>query len=107
MFGWTTVNVHKTALFQCLILYKVSVAVEIAICLEIARTLHASSSNVDIVDRDITATALTAKDVVIPPLLVRSSRNVLNGDVLDDDTIGWLTSRTAVEVVLLNIYTVD
>lgn len=84
-----------------------SITVEVAVCLEIARALHTSAGDVNIIDRDVTAATLAAQNVVIPAFFRSGASDVSDCDVLDYNTIGRVASGTAIEVVLLNVDTID
>jgi hypothetical protein len=85
----------------------VSIAVKVALRLEIARTLYSTSSNMNVVNRDVAAASFSAKNVIVPCFFCRSAEDVLHGDVLDHDAVCWVAGGTTVEVVLLNVDSVD
>ena len=88
-------------------LNKMTIAVEIPSSLEITRAFYSSTCDAHIIDHDVAAAAFAAKDVVVPSFLGRSTCDVPHGDILDLDAIGRVTSWTAVEVILLDIDSVD
>jgi hypothetical protein len=57
----------------------------------------------NIVNLDVFTASLSAKDIVVLSLLCRSTGYVPHDNVLDDDAIRWVASRTTVQVVLLNV----
>jgi hypothetical protein len=80
-----------------------SITVKVALRLKVAQALHASATYVNIIDGDIAATVGTAKNVVVPTLLRRSTRNIPDLNVLDDDAVSWISSWPTVQVILLDI----
>jgi hypothetical protein len=62
---------------------------------------------VDIVEGEIRATAISTQNIVVSGLGLSSAEDVGHGDVLDDDTVCGTSSRSSIEVVLLNIDTID
>jgi hypothetical protein len=85
----------------------VSIAIKVAIRLEVTRTLHSAPRNTNIVNSDVTTASLSTKDIVVPSFVCRSAEDIPHGDVLDHDAVGWVASWTAVEVVLLDVDAVD
>jgi hypothetical protein len=79
---------------------------EVSNRLGIARAVG-SSSNVNIVEGKIRATAISTQNIVVFSLGLSSAEDVGHGDVLDDDTICGTSGRTSVQVVLLDVDTVD
>lgn len=74
--------------------------------LNIARAVG-SSSDVNVVEGEIWATIISTKNIVIFGFRLSSTANVGHGDVLDDDTIGGFSGWTSVEVILLDVDTID
>lgn len=84
-----------------------TVAVKIAECLEIAQTRHASTVHINVIDRDVLAAARSAENIIVPAFLCRSTSDVPDDDVRDADTRSRVAGWAAIEVVLLDIDTVD
>jgi hypothetical protein len=85
------------------VLYETSVAVKVPVRLEIARTWHTTMSNINIINRDVLAAPFSTKNIIIPPLLSSSARNIPNRDILNHNSIRRISGRTAVEIILLNV----
>lgn len=79
---------------------------EVSSRLDIARAVS-SSSNVDIVECKVRAATISTKDIIISSFGLSSAEDVGHGDVLDDDTVRRASSWASIEVVLLNVDTVD
>jgi hypothetical protein len=76
-------------------------------CLEVASTRISSTSDVNIVDSEVAAAALSAKNVIVDALLRRGTSYVPHRDILDGNAVRRLTSWSAVEVILLDVDAVD
>jgi NADH:ubiquinone oxidoreductase subunit K len=100
--AWQSYSPHT---FQ--FLYEPSIAIKVSIRLEIALTRHTSMSNINIINRNVLAAPFSAKNVIVPPLLSSSARNIPDRDILDHNAIGGISSRTAVEVILLYVDAVN
>lgn len=83
------------------------ITIKIAICLEIAGAWDASTGDGNVIDGDVTAAALSTEYVIVPTFFSRSSSHVSNGNILDRDPIGRVAGWATIEVVLLNINTID
>lgn len=79
---------------------------EVASRLDIARAVG-SSSDMDVVEGEIRAAAISTQNVVVPSFDLSSAEDVGHGNVFDDDPIRRTSGRTSVEIVLLNVDTVD
>lgn len=86
---------------------KMAITVEIPTRLEITRALYSSTCNVHVVNHNVAAAALAAENIVVPSFLGRCTSNVPHGDVLDLDTVGGVACWAAVEVILLDIDSID
>jgi hypothetical protein len=86
---------------------KPPIAIEIPIRLEITSTRLPSSLNINIIDVEVLTTSLSTQDVVIPSFLSRSTSNIPNRDILDQHSIRWVARWASVEVILLDVDTVD
>jgi hypothetical protein len=62
-----------------------------------------AASNRDISESEARAAVRAAKNVVVVGTIGRCALNVVESDIADGDTVGGITSGTAVEVVLLDI----
>lgn len=83
------------------------IAVKVAVGFKITRAWFTSTCDVDIIDRDVAATTLTAENVVISTFFSSGTGDILDCNVLDDDAVGRVASRPTVEVVLLDVDTID
>jgi hypothetical protein len=83
-----------------------AITIEVTLRLEVTRTLLASTTDINIVDSDITATSCTTQYVVVFTLLRRCTSNVPDLNVLDDDAVRRVSSWPTIEVILLDIDTV-
>jgi hypothetical protein len=62
---------------------------------------------IDIIDSDVLAAAFSAQDVVIATLLGSGTGDVLDCDILDHNSVGGVSGRATVEVILLNVDAVN
>ena len=76
--------------------------------LHVTRVVY-PSHNLDVVESEIRTGSLPTKDIVIcrPSRRICRSCNVGHGDIRNDHTIGRIASRSAVQVILLDIETID
>lgn len=88
-------------------LLKLPITVEMPSRLKVTRTRHATTRDIHIVNRDITAASITTQDVVIPAFIRSSPSHVADRDVLDHDAVRRIPSRAAVEIILLDVDAVD
>jgi hypothetical protein len=79
---------------------------EVSSRLDVARAVG-SSSDMDVVEGEVRATTISTEDIVVPSLGLGSAEDVGHCDVLDDDTVRGTSSRASIEVILLDIDTVD
>jgi hypothetical protein len=79
---------------------------EVSNRLDIARAVG-PSSNMNIVEGKIRATAISTQNIVVFSLGLSSAEDVGHRDVLDDDTVCGTSGWSSVEVVLLDVDTVD
>lgn len=79
---------------------------EVSSRLDVARAVR-SSSDVDVVEGKVRATAISTKNIVVPSLGLGSAEDVGHCDVLDGDTVRGTSSRASIEVILLDVDTVD
>jgi hypothetical protein len=84
-------------------LHKMPIAGEVSCRFEVARALHSTSRDVNVVNRNVLAALISAKDIVIPRFFCRGTLHVPDRDILDHDTIGRIARWTSVQIVLLNI----
>lgn len=86
---------------------ELAVAVKVTVRLEVAQTRNAPIVNVNIVDGNVLAAARATQDVVVPTLIRGSTSDVSDYNVRDKDTCGRVACWSAVQVVLLDINTID
>lgn len=67
-----------------------------------AASLTAASDG-DIGEGKVRAAVRAAKNVVVIGIVSRCALNIVEGDTADGNAIGWVTSSTTIEVVLLDI----
>lgn len=79
---------------------------EVATRLHIARAVG-SSSDVDVAEGEIRATTISTKNIVVFGFRLSSTADAGHGDVLDDDTVGGDSGWASVEVILLDVNTID
>lgn len=87
--------------------HKLAITVKVPLCPEVARTRLSTSRNMHVIKREITATSLSTQNIVVASLARRRAPDILHGDILDLDAIRRLSRWATVEVVLLNINTID
>jgi hypothetical protein len=86
---------------------KLAITVKIPLCPKIAQTALSTPKNVYIVKRKVTATSLSAQDIVVASLVRRRAPDILHGDILDLDAIRRFPRWTTVQIVLLDINAID
>jgi hypothetical protein len=79
------------------------ITVKVTSRLEITQALLPTSTNVNIIDNDVAAASLSTQNVVVLGLFRRSTSNILNLDILDDDAVRGVSSWSTIEIVLLDI----
>lgn len=83
------------------------ITIKVTFRLEVTRTLFSTSRNVDVFNRDILATSLSTKNVIIPSLFRRSTLYIPDRNIFDQDAIRRIACRASVQIILLNINTID
>jgi len=61
----------------------------------------------DVVEGKVRATTISTKNVIVSGLGLGSAEDVGHCDVLDDDTVRGASGWASVQVVLLNVDTID
>lgn len=84
-----------------------SIAVKVACRLEVTRTLQSAPGDMNIVNLDVATASLSTEDIIVLSLHCCSTGDVPHDNVLDDDTVRWVAGWSAVQVVLLDINSVD
>ena len=102
----TVFKTVDTAIKLFLISIKSWRAYKVPIPREVAARVRATS-DVDVIECEVTAVTITAQDVVILCITLRCTSDVLHRDVRDDDTAGRKAGWTAIEIVLLDVDAVD
>jgi hypothetical protein len=94
-------------LLMIMISSEFTIAIEVATRLEITSTRYTTTLHIDIIDRDVFTAALSTEDVIVACLRCSCTRNILDCNVLNHDAVGWITCWAAIEIVLLNVDTVN
>lgn len=84
-----------------------AVAIKISVCLEVAQTGHSSTMNINIVDGDVLTATCAAKNVIISAFVRRRTSDVSDYNIRDADTSSWVAGWATIEIILLNVNTVD
>ena len=84
-----------------------SIAVKVACRLEVTRTLQSAPGDMNVVNLDVATASLSTENIVVLSLLCCSTGDVPHDNVLDDDTVRWVAGWSTVQVVLLDINSVD
>lgn len=84
-----------------------AIAVEIAVRLEVAETGDSTVADIDIVDGDVFAAFGATQDVVVSSLISGCPRHVSDNNIRDTDASCRVSCWAAIEVVLLNVNSVD
>ena len=73
----------------------------------IARASDTTTCDMNALEREIRATATTAQNIVVSPCRRRSTGDIRERQSINGNTVGRFTSRSSIEVILLNINPVD
>jgi len=88
-------------------LVEVAIAIKVTFRPKVTRTRHTATRNINIINRDVTAASAAAQYVVVPPFLGGCTGYISNSDILNHNTVSRVASRTTIEVILLDIDSVD
>ena len=83
------------------------IAVKVSVRLEVAKTGYTSIVNINIVDSNVLAAARSTQDVVVPTLLCCGTGDVSHNNIGDQNASSRVAGWTAVQVVLLDVDTVN
>lgn len=92
---------------RCSCHIELPIAIKIAVSLEVAQTRNSTTVNVDIINSDVLAAARTAQDIIVSTLISSSTGDVSDDNILDKHTCGRVARWATVEVVLLNVDSID
>jgi len=84
-----------------------AIAIKVPVSFEIARAWHPSALDVSIVDRDVAATVTSTQNIVVSALFCGGTSDVAHENVFDDDPVCRVTSRAAIQIVLLDVDTIN
>lgn len=74
-----------------------------ASCRIVARTGHFTSSNLNVQKSNVTTTSATTKHVIVSGAGRGCSNHILEQDILNNDTIRWISRWASIKVILLYV----
>ena len=92
---------------RCSCNVELPIAVKVSVRLEVAKTGYTSIVNINIIDGNVLAAARSTQDVVVPTLLCCGTGDVSHNNIGDQNASSRVAGWTAVQVVLLDINSVD